>query len=135
VDPRCAPEGVLGFHGFDTFTVRTVGGRIGPALIDLASLDSVFDLHQIVLMHHSNCGTTHGTAEQLRSHIKAHAPTLDDKAIDGAVKSSGFKADDDGALKEDLKLLKESQLVRRELSANVVGLWLDVETGLVREVK
>ena len=45
-----------------------------------------------------------------------------------------FKKDDWEALVEDLKLVKRNGFLRRDLIEGVVGLWLDVETGLVRRV-
>ena len=51
------------------------------------------------------------------------------------VQSSAIRADDDRGLKADLKLLRECKFIRKDLAEGAVGLWLDVSTGLARQVK
>jgi carbonic anhydrase len=115
--------------------MRNMSGRIKPALSDIASLDSVFHLGQVVIMHHSNCGSTHGSIDQMRTDLKSNCPDLSPQEIDSVLRESTLRTDDDGCLKDDLETLRECKFIRRDLAEEAVGLWLDVDTGLVRQVK
>ncbi len=48
---------------------------------------------------------------------------------------SPIRQDDENALKADLQTLRGGPYLRKEVIENVVGLYLDVKTGLVREVR
>lgn len=50
---------------------RNAGGNIRHALRDILMLDRAFDLNEIAIIHHTDCGTLTSTDEQIRDHIKA----------------------------------------------------------------
>ena len=135
MDPRCVPQRVLGLAPTEAFCLTNVSGRIGPALSDIASLDSIFGLEQLVIMHHSNCGSTHGTSDQLREDLKSKCSDLSSQELEDVVQASSIRTDDDSALKIDLKRLRECKFIRKDLSETAVALWYDVTTGLVRRVE
>ena len=112
-----------------------MSGRITPALNDIASLDSTFDISQLVIMHHSNCGSTHSTLDQLRDHLKSTRPELSSTETEEVIRGSALREDNDSKLKDDLKTLRDCKFIKKDLGEGAVGLWLDVETGLVRQVK
>ena len=134
MDPRCDPHQVLGLKMEEAFCLMNVSGRIKPALSDIATLDSLFGLEQIIVVHHSNCGSTHGTIEQLRQHLKSNSPNLSSQEVEDVAQGSAIRTDDDSWLKADLKLLRECKFIRKDLAESAVGLWFDVDTGLASEV-
>lgn len=133
LDSRCSPYEVLGLSPREVLCTRNVSGRVKPALSDIAALDTIFGLHQVIVMHHSNCGSTHSTPDQQRKDLKARGLSSDE--VEDVVRDSAIRSDDDGSLQDDLKLLRDTKYIRSELAESAVGLWLDVDTGLVREVK
>ncbi|KAJ9602353.1 hypothetical protein H2200_013208 [Cladophialophora chaetospira] len=134
MDPRAVPHDVLALKPMEAFCLTNMSGRIKPALNDIASLDSVFNLEQVVIMHHSNCGSTHGTIDQFRHDLKANCPELSSLELEDVVQHSAIRRDEDRELKADLQLLRECKFIRKELTEGAVALWLDVNTGLAREV-
>ena len=135
MDPRCVAEQVLGLKPMEAFSLTNVSGRIRPALSDIAYLDSNFHIEQLFIMHHSNCGSTHNTTDQLRQSLKSGCPDLGAQELEDVIATSAIRTDDDGGLKADLKMLRECRFIRKELTDGVIGLWCDLDTGLIREVK
>lgn len=101
LDPRCVPETFFNLSaggkqrraathqeidGANTSTEvgvhRNAGGNIRTALRDINIMDTLFDLKEICIIHHTDCGITHVTDEGVRDHIKAntdkeHWPEID----------------------------------------------------------
>lgn len=50
---------------------RNAGGNVRHALRDILMLDRAFDLDEIAIIHHTDCGTLTSTDEQIRRDIKA----------------------------------------------------------------
>jgi carbonic anhydrase len=115
--------------------LRNMSGRIKPALNDIASLDATFRLNQIIVMHHSNCGSTHCTIDQFRNELKATSPNLSSQELEAVIRGTAMRADNDGGLKDDLRTLRDCKFIRKELAEGAIGLWFDVETGRARQVK
>lgn len=77
-----------------------------------------------------DCGQTHVLDEEVRRAIITRRPELARE-----VENMGFGeiTDLEGSVVEDMKLLKNSPLLPADLE--VLGYVLDLETGLLREVK
>ena len=117
MDPRAVPETVLGLKPMEAFCLTNVSGRIRPAVLnDIASLDSIFSIEQVIIMHHSNCGSTHGTIDQLHQDLESHCPELSPKELEDVVRNSAIREDNDRELKADLKILRECKYIRKELT-------------------
>ena len=67
--------------------------------------------------------------------IRAKCPDASEEELETVARLSPVRPDDDTALRADLKTLSECSFLRKDLLANVMGLYLDVKTGLVREVR
>ena len=78
----------------------------------------------------TDCGQTHVLDEEVRRTVIARRPELADE-----VKSMKFGeiTDMEGSVVEDIKLLKSTPLLPADME--VFGYVLDLETGLLREVK
>ncbi|KXX73663.1 Beta-carbonic anhydrase 1 [Madurella mycetomatis] len=55
----------------ETIVHRNAGGNIRHALRDILMLDRAFELNEIAIIHHTDCGTLTSTDLQIRTHIKA----------------------------------------------------------------
>ncbi len=135
LDSRADPYAVLGLQRLECIAFRNVSGRISPVLRDIAALDTFFHLNQIVILHHNNCGATHFTLDVQMDDIRAKCPDASEEELETVARLSPVRPDDDTALRADLKTLSECSFLRKDLLANVMGLYLDVKTGLVREVR
>jgi carbonic anhydrase len=119
------PTGELGI-------IRNAGGRAFDAIRSLAVLDALVKIGTIIVVHHTDCGQTHVLDQEVRDNIVRVHPELADE-----VKDMPFGEIPEGQLeqtiRDDIKILKETPLLRDEI--NVLGLKLDLETGLLSEVK
>lgn len=136
LDSRCNPYIIFGLAVGDALVMRNPGGRVWSALPDIVALDSRFDISQLVLLQHSDCGTSHLTEQLVDERIKTAAKP-------DAVESTRMRDDvvqykishGEEGVREDLALLKAQPFLRKELVEGAVGLWLDVISGVVKEVK
>jgi carbonic anhydrase len=85
-----------------------------------------------MVIHHTDCGTTHFTNEQVRGVLS--------QRNEDAAKEAGIEGVDFGAINDlpksverDIKFLKESKLVREELKKNIKGYLYDIEKGSLEE--
>jgi carbonic anhydrase len=73
-----------------------------------------------MIIHHTDCGSTHFTNEEVRSVLTQRDPRA---AAEIEVESVDFGAVSDlsNSVVRDVKFLKESKLVREELKKNIKG--------------
>ena len=135
IDSRANPYDIFTAPRFSIIALRNVGGRFGPAASDIAALDSVFHVSNIVLLHHSNCGASHQTKPGCLETVKSKRPGVSDEELAVLEAKLPFHNDDKMSLKEDLEKVRNCKFLREDLTAGVTALWLDVQTGLVEEVK
>lgn len=68
---------------------RSTGGNVRNALHDIHVADGLFDLDELAIIHHTDCGTLTFTEDLIRSKVKAYAPKEHwaeiDKTVYGAV--------------------------------------------------
>ena len=110
--------------------VRNIGGRSGRAVTDIVGLDAVFGIRQVMVVHHTDCGMTHGTDEGMRKVTKARVPKIYHKEVDEW--NFGEIKDLKESVLEDMKVLNDSPFVRDEIV--VRGFIFDVEDGRMEEV-
>ena len=134
MDSRCNPYEVLGFKPYEIIALRNPGGRVRSCLVDLSAIDTLFGINQIIILQHSNCGTTHFTSQDHINNIKLTSPNITEDELALLRYHSPCKKDNDDAVKEDLKALRECKLIPQCLRDNSIGLYLNVKTGLVQQV-
>ncbi|KAL6897020.1 hypothetical protein GGI43DRAFT_428813 [Trichoderma evansii] len=111
---------------------RVGGGRVAPLLAHIASLDCfVSGFKEIMVIHHTDCGATYLTEEKIHSHILKEEGVSVDDANNLVLPCI---ADLEQSVLIDVKLLKESKVIRRELRERIKGYLYDVKTGLVSRV-
>lgn len=86
-----------------------------------------------MIIHHTDCGSTHFTNEQVRGVLTQRdaraAAEMEVESVDfGAVSNLP------NSIVRDIKFLKESKLVREELKENIKGYLYDIEKGSLEEI-
>ncbi|KAG7404135.1 Uncharacterized protein Forpe1208_v015608 [Fusarium oxysporum f. sp. rapae] len=132
-DPRSDPSYILGLNFGEAGILRNVGGQVKPLLNDILALDNLITFKQVMVIHHTDCGSTHFTNEEVRSVLTQRDPRA---AAEMEVESVDFGAVSDlpNSVVRDVKFLKESKLVREELRDNVKGYLYNIEKGSLEEI-
>lgn len=125
---------MLGLKPFECIVIRNVAGRFATAATDITALDTLFHISQLVLLQHSNCGASHVTKGQVLDSIRAKRATITSDELAQIALRLPMVPNNDRELVEDLKAVKECTFIRKDLLDTVVGLYLDVDTGVVRIV-
>ncbi|CAG8971899.1 hypothetical protein HYALB_00007815 [Hymenoscyphus albidus] len=133
-DPRCVPEYFLNLKLTDGVVVcRNVGGHIGPAMKDILALDAYVGLATVMIIHHTDCGTLHFTDAIIREKLMERLPQQQeiDTMEFGSIKDIGLEQ----SVMEDLKMLRENPLMRKDLAQGATGYIFDVKTGVLSPVE
>ena len=111
------------------FTVTNGGGRAASALITVAEMDYLFHVQNVVVVHHSFCGTSLYMPERVfqKFHDDYHADitTLADR-------DSVAIADFEKSLQHDLELLRASPAVPKHVK--LYGFFYEINSGKLIEV-
>ncbi|KAE9976307.1 hypothetical protein EG327_008180 [Venturia inaequalis] len=128
-DPRSDPTYILNLKFAETAILRNVGGQVKPLLNDIVALDNLLVFNQVMIIHHTDCGTTHFTNEQVRSVVLARDPGAKVKDVD-----YGEISDLPGSVSRDVEFLRGRKEVRGELKEKIRGFLYDIVTGELGEV-
>jgi len=131
VDPRSIPEHYLKLKLAEPIlSFRTVNGHVTHVMNDILALDVFIGLTDILVMHHSDCGASHFTNEQIQAEMKNRVPgSAEMDNVDfGAV------TDIHKSIREDVARLKANPYMRKELLPRIRGLYLDIKTGLISDI-
>jgi carbonic anhydrase len=111
------------------FTVTNGGGRAASALMTVAEMDFLFHVQNVVVVHHSFCGTSSYLPESVfkKFHDNYHADssTLFDQ-------DSVAIPDFEKSLKYDLELLRSSPAVPKHVKLS--GFFYEINSGRLIEV-
>jgi carbonic anhydrase len=110
--------------------VRNIGGRSVRAIPDIVGLDAVFGIKQVMVLHHTDCGMSHGTEKGMKKVTKGRVPEKYHKEVDEM--EFGSFTDVKQSVVEDMKVLKDSPFVRDEIV--IRGFVFDIEDGTMEEV-
>ncbi|TLD35645.1 hypothetical protein E2P81_ATG01948 [Venturia nashicola] len=128
-DPRSDPAYILNLNFGETAILRNVGGQVKPLLNDILALDNLLVFNQVMIIHHTDCGTTHFTNEQVRGVVIARDPEAEVEHVD-----YGEISDLPMSVITDVRFLKERKEVRSELREKIRGFLYDIETGGLSEI-
>jgi len=121
--------GVRVGHTRTLFTETNAGGRAAFALESVAAMDYIFSVQNVVVVHHSFCGTTTLTPELLieefHDHHHADISTLFDH-------DSLAIMDFEESLNYDIKLLRESPAVPKHVK--LYGFFYEISADKLIEV-
>ena len=135
LDSRCNPQTIFGLTPAEAVVIRNPGGRVWSALPDIVALDSRFPITRIVILQHSDCGTSHVTEELVYDNIEVTVSPKDSQSLrmrDDVVRYKISHGEE--SVKEDLSLLKMQPFLRKDLVESAIGFWLDTFSGLVTAV-
>ena len=111
------------------FTVTNGGGRAASALMTVAEMDYLFHVQNVIVVHHSFCGTTTYTPdlliEEFHDHHCADISTLFDR-------ESVAIMDYEKSLRYDVGLLRSSPAVPKNIK--LYGFFFDINSGKLTEV-
>ncbi|KAL7971388.1 carbonic anhydrase [Trichoderma sp. SZMC 28014] len=133
LDSRCKPEEFLCLMPGEAVVFRVGGGRVAPLVAQIASMDCfIGGFKDLMIIHHTDCGATYLTEEKIHSHIlKEEGVSVEDAKtlvlpVIGNLEQS---------VHDDVKLLKGTKVIRRELRERTKGYLYDVKTGIIRRVE
>ncbi|KAI0457395.1 hypothetical protein F5B21DRAFT_501445 [Xylaria acuta] len=85
-DPRVKPEQLLGLTDADeAVVVRTASGTPARNLNDIAAIDNLTTLTELIVIKHTDCGALYMTEEQIRAHIRTHNADIDNQVLNNVV--------------------------------------------------
>ena len=111
------------------FTETNAGGRAAFALESVAAMDYLFNVKNVVVVHHSFCGTTTLTPELIVEEFHDHHHTDISTLFDH---DSLAIMDFEESLNYDIKLLRESPAVPKHIK--LYGLFYEISSGKLTEV-
>ncbi|KAL3446133.1 carbonic anhydrase [Aspergillus insuetus] len=130
-DNRVDPWDILGLEKWDAVVTRGAAGRMASQFSNLLFLDHVLNFEDIMIIHHTDCSAQLFGNEGVCQVLAERAP---DAAADvEKLKLPGFE-DLERSVQEDVQLVKNSPLVRKELADRTRGFVYDLKTGEVKPV-
>ena len=127
VDARVDPAHVLGLEPGDAMVIRSIGGRVTPAMLQtismLLSIGANPGNMTLIVLHHTQCGITRmgGRPDLLADYFQIDPAELEAKVV----------LDPWTAVAVDVAVLKANPLTSKW---DISGLVYDVTTGLVETV-
>ena len=111
------------------FAEANAGGRAASALLSVAAMDYIFNVQNMIVVHHSFCGTTTYTPELLieefHDHHHADISTLFDH-------DSLAITDYEKSIRYDVGLLRSSPAVPKHVK--LYGFFYEINSGKLTEV-
>ncbi|KAI0467774.1 carbonic anhydrase [Xylaria cf. heliscus] len=131
-DQRVIPEHFLQLSdGDDVLLMRTASGTPARNMIDIATIDRLAGLTEVIVIKHTDCGATYITEHDVREHIIKHNPDLAGTLDDLDLQSTTNMVE---RTRLDVELIKSSPYVRKDLREKVSGLLYDVKTGSLTKI-
>jgi carbonic anhydrase len=132
MDARIDPLRALGLAEGDAHVLRNSGGRpTGDMIRSIAVSQEVLDTREIVVIHHTECGSVRITNESIRQRL---AGSLGDAAGRAAAGIDFLPFTDlEQSVRDDIATLRSSPLLRPETA--ISGFIFDVKTGRIHPVK
>jgi carbonic anhydrase len=111
------------------FTVTNGGGRASSALMSVGEMDYLFNVQNVVVVHHSFCGTTTYMPESLFTKFQDHHHVDISTLFDH---ESLAITDFEKSLKYDVELLRSSPAVPKHVK--LYGFFYEISSGKLTEV-
>lgn len=135
VDPRTDPAAFLGLDLGDAIVLRTIGGRVTPAVLrDVAYISYLVETKapdgpwfELAVVHHTECGSTFLADEALRHDFAAT------RGFDEAALAALPAVDPYATVRTDVELLRSAPQISDRIT--VSGYVYDVKTGLLSQVR
>lgn len=126
MDPRIGPEALFDIEPGTANLLRNAGGRVtADVLRSIAVCAALMQTREIIVVHHTGCGMTLFTDEQITAALRARTgneATADFLTID----------DLDRSVRDDVARIRKSALVPGDIA--VRGFVLNLDNGALRPV-
>lgn len=110
---------------------RNAGGRpTDDAIASMTVLRSLINLKNVIVLHHTDCGMTYLTQEQIVSEAKKRTPAAAEW-IEGRDYGSFAPEEFEETVRKDVRKLRGTKVLE---GVNVWGMVMDTATGVVREL-
>ena len=134
VDPRTEPAAFLGVGLGDAIVLRTIGGRVTPAVLrDVAYISYLLETKapdgpwfELAVVHHTDCGSTFLADEELR-HDFAQRSGFDEGELAALPAVDPYQT-----VRTDVELLRSAPQISSKIK--ISGHVYDLKTGLVTTV-
>lgn len=134
LDPRTEPAAFLGVGLGDAIVLRTIGGRVTPAVLrDVAYISYLLETKapdgpwfELAVVHHTDCGSTFLADEELR-HDFAQRSGFDEDALAALPAVDPYQT-----VRTDVELLRSAPQLSPKIE--ISGHVYDVKTGLVTTI-
>ncbi|KAL6859297.1 carbonic anhydrase [Trichoderma novae-zelandiae] len=138
VDPRCSVDKFIDLNlgvpnGEMVMVSRNAGGNIRHAVRDILLLDARFGIDELVVVHHTDCGTLTFTDDWMRDTIKGRVGKGHWEEIDHIL--WGGNTDMGSSVRNDLEWLRANEVIRAGLKDKARGFLFDIKTGKAEEIK
>ncbi|KIW89451.1 uncharacterized protein Z519_09607 [Cladophialophora bantiana CBS 173.52] len=131
-DPRVNPEQFMALGPErPAAVIRNAGGRAMDAMRSVQVLNTITPLGLIIVVHHTDCGTTHVPDSEVRAKIKQMS-SLPAETVDAL--EFGEIKDLEASIREDVAMIKSDPLYGGH-APQVVGLLYEIESGKLRQVE
>ncbi|KAK7064598.1 kinase domain-containing protein [Favolaschia claudopus] len=133
MDPRVNPYDQLGLKTGESITIRNAGGSTKEGLRSIIVAQHFIEVRgEIAVFHHTDCGMSRTTTDQVRDLVKQANPGRGDVAE--TVNGIDFHhiTDIEGSVRTDVKFLAENPMVVK--GTKISGWVYDVETGKISKV-
>jgi carbonic anhydrase len=116
-------------HTRTLFPISVAGGRAIAGLQSISTIEHLFGLENVVVVHHSFCGATSYTADGLLdAYEHEHGVDISSEYDRGSISISDFES----SLKYDVALVRASPGVPKHV--NIYGFFYNIDTGALTEV-
>ncbi len=127
MDARIDPAKALGLEEGDAHVIRNAGGRASDdAIRSLVISIHLLGTHEVLVIHHTDCGMRAVTNEDLREQLRRNLG-VDASSVDFLPLS-----DLDESLRQDVETIRSSPLLPSDIPVH--GFVYDVRTGRLRNV-
>ncbi|KAJ7247639.1 carbonic anhydrase [Mycena haematopus] len=133
MDPRVNPYDQLGLKTGNGITIRNAGGSAKDALRSIIVAQHFIGVDgEIAVFHHTDCGMSRTTTDQVRNIVKMANPGRDDIAATVDAMAFHHITDIEESVKTDVQYLAENPLL---LKGTKLSRWVyDVETGRISQI-
>ncbi len=116
-------------HTRTMFVASNAGGRALSALQSVATMEYLFNIQNVIVVHHSFCGATSFRSEQLVEHFHEHHHVDIASLIE---KDSRAITHYEESIKHDVQLLRNSPAVPKNI--NLYGFFYEINSGTLTEI-
>lgn len=135
-DPRVIPERIFHLDYREALVFRVVGGHPQTVFKNILAVDSFLGLHEVLIIHHTDCGIRYYTEDSVKNSIRKLNITTEEEIQNlGSFGTLSRETSEEQSVKDDVQWLKTQKMLRPQLAEHVRGVVFNVTTGVIKEVE